>query len=159
VVSAIIAEKDSTKAIINTTKVLEKWIKNKSKEVLEEMSLATTAKRKEYVEAMVSQLRSPWFSYFISFDPTKYLEQLRSKVLALNGDMDIQVISKQNLPAIRAALKRSSTKNYEVKELAGLNHFFQSCKKCTLREYGELEESFSPVALNIISDWLNKNTR
>ena len=45
---------------------------------------------------------------------------------------------------------------YEVKEIPGLNHLFQTCKKCSPQEYGELEETFSPVALEIIGTWLEK---
>jgi hypothetical protein len=42
----------------------------------------------------------------------------------------------------------------ETRELPGLNHLFQSCRKCTVGEYAELEESFSPVALKILGDWI-----
>jgi hypothetical protein len=56
-------------------------------------------------------------------------------------------------------LKKNKSKNYEIKELPGLNHLFQHCKKCTVEEYSELEETFSPEALTTIADWLNKNVR
>jgi uncharacterized protein len=56
-------------------------------------------------------------------------------------------------------LKKSKSPGYEVKEIPGLNHLFQDCKKCTINEYGELEETFSPAALDIISNWLNKNVK
>ena len=79
--------------------------------------------------------------------------------MALNGDKDLQVSSKTNLEGINNALKKSKSPAYEVKEIPGLNHLFQHCKKCTINEYGELEETFSPEALNIISNWLNKNVK
>ena len=84
---------------------------------------------------------------------------MKCKVLALTGDKDIQVISKQNLPGIEKALKKGKNKNVEITELPGLNHLFQTCKECTVAEYGVLEETFSPAALQIISDWLIKNVR
>jgi hypothetical protein len=71
----------------------------------------------------------------------------------------LQVVSQQNLPAISAALKEGHTKNFETKELYGLNHLFQACTKCTVMEYGQLEETFSPLALQAITDWLNKNVK
>ena len=108
---------------------------------------------------MVSQLRSPWFSYFIQFDPSLYLRKLKGKVLALNGSKDIQVISSQNLSGIEASLKKSGVSTYEIREIEGLNHLFQTCRQCNVQEYGELEETFSPVALSIITDWLNKEIR
>ena len=146
-------------AFTNTAIALEGWAKDKPKPVLEELNLGTILQRSEYVTAMVSQLQSPWFKYFIKFDPGKYLEQLNCKVLAVDGDKDVQVVSKQNLPGIQASLKKSKTKIYEVKELPGLNHLFQHCLKCTVAEYGELEETISPAALEIIGNWLEKNVK
>ena len=78
-------------------------------------------------------------------------------MLALNGDKDIQVISKANLTGISDALKKSKSKKYEVRELPGLNHLFQHCTSCTVNEYNEIEETFSPEALLLISNWLKKN--
>ncbi len=51
------------------------------------------------------------------------------------------------------------TKNFETKELPGLNHLFQTCNKCTVQEYGELQETIAPVALQTITDWLNRNVK
>ena len=159
VVKSILEAADSASAINRTSGIIENWYVNKDKNVLEELNMATAEQRNKYVTEMVKGLQSPWFRYFLRFDPGKYLEQLKCKVLALNGDRDVQVISRQNLPGIDAALKKSHSKNYEIKELAGLNHLFQSCKKCTVQEYGELEETISPVALDMISKWMEKNIR
>jgi hypothetical protein len=94
----------------------------------------------------------------MNFQPQQYLQSLDIKVLALNGDKDIQVISSQNLGGIENALKKSKGK-YEIRELKGLNHLFQECKNCTIKEYGELEQTISPVVLTTITDWLNKNIK
>ena len=85
--------------------------------------------------------------------------RLKNKVLALNGSRDIQVIARSNLKGIETALKKSKAKNFEVKEMPGLNHLFQHCKECTTEEYGNLDETFSPEALVVITDWLNKNVK
>jgi hypothetical protein len=81
------------------------------------------------------------------------------KVLALNGSKDIQVVASQNLPGIQSALLSGKTKKIQVKELPGLNHLFQTCKTCTVAEYGKLEETISPVALQTITTWLNQNVK
>ena len=150
---------DSTTAIKKLTAFTENWAVTKNKDVLKELDFETAKQRNDYCIAMVKEFQSPWFRYFIRFNPSQYLEKLKCKVLALNGDKDIQVISSQNLPGIEASLKKSKSKTYEVKELAGLNHLFQACKKCTVSEYGELEETISPAALDIISNWLEKNVK
>ena len=157
VVTAIMETTDSSTAITNVTTITETWAAAKSSEILKELNFETAKQRKDYIIEMVKEFQSPWFRYFISFNPAQYIEKLHCKVLALNGDKDIQVISRQNLPGIETSLKKSRSKVYEVKELQGLNHLFQTCKKCTLNEYGELEETISPAALQVISDWLIKN--
>ncbi len=159
VVKSVLEAADSSSAITHTSAIIENWYVNKEKGVLGELNMATTEQRNKYVNEMVKGLQSPWFRYFLKFDPAQYLEQLKCKVLALNGDKDVQVISRQNLPGIEAALKKSRSKNYELKELPGLNHLFQACKKCTVQEYGELEETISPVALEAIRIWLEKNIK
>jgi hypothetical protein len=46
-----------------------------------------------------------------------------------------------------------------VIELKGLNHLFQHCIACTVQEYGVIEETIAPEALNTIGDWLKKNVK
>ncbi len=102
---------------------------------------------------------SKWWKFFLEHDPAKTLEKLSIPVLALNGEKDIQVDPVLNLPAIEAALKKSKSKNYKAIALPGLNHLFQHCNKCTIGEYGELEETFSPELLKIMGDWIEKVVR
>lgn len=158
-VTIIIGASDTTAAIKELTAFTENWAATKNKDVLKELNFETAKQRNDYCVEMVKEFQSPWFRYFIRFNPSQYLEKLKCKVLALNGDKDIQVVSGQNLPGIEASLKKSKSKVYEIKELSGLNHLFQSCKKCTVAEYGELEETISSDALNIISNWLEKNVK
>lgn len=159
VTRSVLDARDSAAAFETTALLIENWSMNKDKAVLEEMKLGTAKQRADYIRSMINELRSPWFRYFLQFDPKPYLEKVKCKILAINGEKDIQVVSKQNLPGIAAALKKSRTKNYEIKELPGLNHLFQSCIKCTVTEYGELEETISRAALEAISSWLEKNVK
>lgn len=112
-----------------------------------------------FVHALASSLTTPWYKYFLQFDPQPNLSNLSCRVLALNGDKDLQVLSAPNLAAIKKALEKSKSPGYEVKEIQGLNHLFQSCKKCTLSEYAQLDESFSQEALKIMDDWLKENVK
>jgi hypothetical protein len=47
-------------------------------------------------------------------------------------------------------------KPFEVDELPGLNHLFQSAKTGSPAEYAEIEETLSPVALEKIVTWILK---
>ncbi len=150
---------DTTAALTMARKELKDWVDHAKNKTLIDLNMNTEEAREEIIKANVQALSSPWFKYFLKFDPAPYLKKMKCKVLALNGDKDIQVISKQNLPGIEKALKKGKNKNVEIKELPGLNHLFQTCKECTVAEYGILEETFSPAALKIIGDWLNKQVR
>lgn len=105
----------------------------------------------------VKQLSSPWFKWFIAYDPRPMLRKVRAPVLAIDGDKDVQVVSKQNLPAIREALKDNP--DAEVVELPGLNHLFQTAATGAPSEYARIEETMSPAALDLVTGWVVKHTR
>jgi uncharacterized protein len=106
--------------------------------------------------ATLAALKSPWLRYFIAYDPATALRKVTCPVLALNGEKDLQVPPKQNLPAIRKALEAAGNKNFETDEMPGLNHLFQTTKTGSPKEYGEIEETISPAALEKISGWILK---
>lgn len=159
-IQAIISAENAGDARNNLHLALEHWKDTAQKNfVLATTGIYDSASQDKYQSAMVSAIYTPWFRYFLKFDPRIYLEKLHCKILALNGSKDIQVVSASNLQSIRIALAKSKAKNIQVEELPGLNHLFQHCKRCTLDEYGQLEETFSPEALTIIGNWLDKNVR
>lgn len=96
----------------------------------------------------------PWMKYFIDFEPSKYLKQLTIPVLALNGEKDSQVISSQNLPAIKKALKKAKNKNFDIIALPNLNHCFQECTTGLPNEYFFIEQTISPQVLQLIKDFI-----
>ena len=104
----------------------------------------------------MKQLTSPWYRYFIAYDPAPALRKVKCPVLALGGSKDLQVPAAQNLPAIRKALDEGGNRNIEVDELPGLNHLFQTAKTGAPSEYSEIEETISPLALDKIANWILK---
>ena len=106
--------------------------------------------------AQITMITSPWFRYFLTYDPATALRKVKCPVLAINGEKDRQVSPQQNLPAIRQALTEGGNKNFEVVELPGLNHLFQTAKTGAVSEYAEIEETISPLALKTIADWILK---
>ncbi len=105
----------------------------------------------------ISMLTSPWFRWYVNYDPSATLRKVKCPVLAVNGEMDVQVPAKADLDAIEEALKTGGNTNYEVLVLPGLNHLLQPCNKCSVGEYSQIEETMSPDALNTIGDWMAKN--
>ena len=103
-------------------------------------------------------MTSAWFRFFLDYDPAPALEKTRCPVLALNGDNDLQMAPKENLAQIQKALQEGGNKDFQVKELPDLNHLFQHAPTGSPTEYGGIEETFAPEALNTISDWILKHT-
>jgi fermentation-respiration switch protein FrsA (DUF1100 family) len=104
----------------------------------------------------IKALTSPWFRYFMSYDPATALRKVTCPVLVLNGEKDRQVPPEQNLPAIRKALEQAGNKRFEIDELPSLNHLFQTAKTGSPAEYAQIEETMSPVALEKMASWILK---
>lgn len=100
---------------------------------------------------------SPWFRHFVRHDPRPALRKVECPVLALIGEKDLQVPARENLAAIREALKEN--KDADGVELPGLNHLFQACATGAVAEYGRIEETFNPAALKLVGDWIEKRAR
>ncbi|WP_273568424.1 alpha/beta hydrolase family protein [Maribacter halichondriae] len=92
-------------------------------------------------------------------DPVPVLEKVTCPVLAINGEKDLQVPPTENLSAIKNALEKGGNKSATTKMLPGLNHLFQESKTGLPIEYGTIEETFSPKALTIMSDWILEQIR
>jgi uncharacterized protein len=104
----------------------------------------------------ITQMTSPWFRYFLTYDPATALRKVTCPVLVLNGSLDKQVLPDQNLPAIRKALEEAGNQHFEIDELPGLNHLFQTAKTGSPTEYAQIEETMSPVALEKMAGWIGK---
>ena len=110
--------------------------------------------KEEAISMQVEEWSSEWYRYFLKYDPAPILEKVSCPVLALNGDKDLQVTPKENLSAIDSALRRGDNTHVTVKMLPNLNHLFQNGETGSPEEYDEIDETFSPVALREISDWI-----
>jgi uncharacterized protein len=112
----------------------------------------------ESLEIQLRTYMSPWFRFFLDYNPLPVLEVLKTPVLALYGQKDLQVPSKTNLPLMQKALQDAGNKDADVRALPELNHMFQQAFSGTPAEYPAIEETFSPEALHIMSDWIQAHT-
>lgn len=115
--------------------------------------------KEDFIKKSVQQTTAPWMLNFIQHDPAQTLKRVKCPVLALNGSKDLQVPAKENLVAIEKALKTGGNNGITVKELPNLNHLFQECKTGVPSEYGQIQQTFSPKALNEINLWILSQTR
>ena len=114
---------------------------------------------------MAMQETTPWYNYFIDYDPSADITATRCPVFALNGSLDCQVLPESNLAAIRQLLKlREYPDSLPFREgvgvgfyklYPGLNHLFQHATTGAATEYGNIEETISEEVLRDIATWLN----
>ena len=105
-------------------------------------------------DAAAQALTSPWFRFFLTYDPATALGKVKIPILALNGEKDVQVPFKQNLPAIEAALKAAGNPDVTIWPFPNLNHLFQTSKTGLPNEYAQIEETMAPVVLEMIAKWI-----
>ncbi len=110
------------------------------------------------LQSQVRLMASPWFRFFLDYDPVPVLQKTMCPVLALNGEKDLQVAPKENLAKIQKALQDGGNQDFQTTELPGLNHLFQHCPTGSPTEYGGIQETMAPEALNAVSDWVLKHT-
>ncbi|MFQ5722263.1 MAG: alpha/beta hydrolase family protein [Candidatus Aminicenantales bacterium] len=108
-------------------------------------------------KAAIERFISPWFSYNLAFNPAAVLTKIKCPLLAIFGEKDLQVPPERNAAAVKSALQRGENPDYLVVVLPGLNHFFQTNKQNIPFQYGKIEETISPIALELISDCILKH--
>lgn len=107
-----------------------------------------------FVNMQASALSSPWMQTFIRHDPAPILEKVSCPVLALFGEKDLQVPPVPNAEAVTEALRKGGNTRSTVKVLPGLNHLFQQAHTGSPAEYGAIEQTISPTALDAMSSWI-----
>jgi hypothetical protein len=144
-----------TKDLEQTKKDLIKYVKQELGN-LPEAEKAQLGDLDKLAEQQVATLATPWFRFFLSYYPKLNLKKVSCPVLAINGDKDLQVDATQNIPAIEKALKTGGNKQVSTRILPGLNHLFQHSETGKSSEYGQLEETFAPEALELMTAWIKE---
>jgi pimeloyl-ACP methyl ester carboxylesterase len=104
-------------------------------------------------QTLARESTRPWERHFLAYDPAPTLARVKVPVLALYGSLDVQVPAKENLEAARKALRHNP--NATSLELPGMNHLLQAARSGAPSEYNDIEETISPGALKVITDWLH----
>ena len=150
----VIKSNDVNKLKTDLTSSINKTFKNGTS-----LEIPNGMTKEEFISIQVNQISSPWMQYFIKFNPATILEKIKCPVLAVNGEKDLQVPPKENLTAIKNALKIGGNNNVTIKEFPNLNHLFQECETGLPSEYGAIEQTFSPIVLTEITNWILNQVR
>ncbi len=157
--NAVLSNKDTASAMKKAWDSYKVWATSAPQTSRTEVGLANDEVAHTTIKSLVDAFSSPWMNYFIQCDASQYLQKTKAAVLAFNGGKDIQVIADQNISGIEQALKKSKARSYKTKVFPNLNHLFQHCVKCTVTEYAEVEETFSPEVLEGMGKWLDQNVK
>ena len=110
------------------------------------------------VQAQLNQVRSPWFRHFYTLDPRDALRTSRAPLLAVFGELDLQVPPDVNRPEMERVLSSAEHPDFTIRVLPDANHLFQRAVTGSPTEYATLEKVFVPGFLELITGWIAERT-
>jgi hypothetical protein len=108
----------------------------------------------ERIEARAQMAATPWRRYWWNYDHTRSLRSLTCPTLVVFAGQDLQTPPRCHEPNVRAALVGNPLAT--LVELPDLNHFLQPARTGAVSEYGDIEETLAPEAIETVGDWLSK---
>ena len=105
---------------------------------------------------LLQTFSSPWYFTLFHIDPIPYLKKVKMPVLAISGEKDLQVEAVAAQKNMRKYLKDKyhfDLNTFTI--LKGDNHLLQPCTTGSIEEYGEIETTIDPLALDEIVGWLD----
>ncbi len=105
----------------------------------------------------ILQATSPWYRFFIRYNPADYLGKVTVPVLALNGTKDIMVNCEQNLGNVKRYLAHNN--DVTTVPIEGVNHLLLPCETGAQEEYTKITSPVSPKVLDVILEWINNHIK
>lgn len=136
----VLAESDLVKCEFNLIAFLKEMYAKAPKG-----AISDAMNEESFIANNAAFLNNKWGREFLAFEPASYLKEMNVPMLALFGSKDMQVNPLINSNGFKKALSPLQFANATIKILPNLNHLFQQCTVCSLKEYGDLEETMAPV--------------
>lgn len=105
-------------------------------------------------QTFLNTMARDWYRALVNYDPADWIPNLSQPVLVLQGDMDLQIVAEPNVSGLRTLL--ADHPDAEIVVMEGLNHLFQPATTGLMTEYAQIETTFDPDAMMVISDWINE---
>ena len=112
----------------------------------------------EQVAAQVQQLLTPWFRHYLAYNPATAYQQVQCPTLAIGGTLDLQIDAEVNMAMIEQALKSGGNEDVTIVVLERLNHMLQPANTGLPAEYGVIETTIDPKALETLTAWVVEQT-
>ena len=103
-----------------------------------------------------AELTSFRYRTLLRFNPAILMSQVKCPVLLLNGTADLEVNAEANLDGLSRFLIKNS--RVTTKKLSGVNHQFHAPPANWALVNGRPQETFSPVALEVVREWIVSHT-
>lgn len=108
------------------------------------------------VTAELEMARTRWYRFYLDHDPSVALELVQSPVLAVFGELDLQVPAAINTAALESAMRKAGNDDFTVSTIDGANHLFQKARTGAPSEYGVLEKQFIDGFMDLITGWVER---
>jgi pimeloyl-ACP methyl ester carboxylesterase len=104
--------------------------------------------------ASLALWKSRWFKSIYHHDPRPLLGRLRVPVVAVFGELDIQVPPAQSASELERAFAGSRSGLLTLIRLPAVNHMLQPARTGRMEEYATIEQTVAPEVLAALDRWL-----
>jgi pimeloyl-ACP methyl ester carboxylesterase len=136
----------------NRAEKLTAYLNEKYKSAPEEYKKLTN--EMNFKLGMQMFMNSEWMIQFLSYQTADYLTKLSIPIFAINGSEDIQVPAESSQQGFEKNFSKESRSYSKAVIAVGKNHLFQTCIECTVKEYGDIEDTFSEEVLKEMATWI-----
>ncbi len=116
-------------------------------------AFATSGLSGDALDATVRAHTSPLFRDLARYDPEPALRSVEVPTLAVFGSLDL-FVPRENEDPLRASLGDRGT----IHVVEGMNHWLQPATTGLPDEIERIEETVSPAALTLITEWIERQT-
>lgn len=102
----------------------------------------------------VMQATSPWYRFFVRYDPARYLSRVTVPVLAINGDKDVYVNAATNLGNWQTLMPEGS--DVRTVLIPNLNHLLLPCKTGSPTETIPADAATPQKVYDTILEWIRE---
>lgn len=129
------------------------------KRVLLAHGVADDEATREFVDRIVSDLREPWYRFFLGWNPEAYLPSLKIPVLAVWGELDSNVPPEHNAGGVAAMLAAAKNDDATVRVLDGEDHFFLRRNGAAADPHAYGRMYVSEQLIETLVSWAHERTR
>lgn len=108
---------------------------------------------------MPAYAANPALRVGLSTNPADDWRRVRCPVLVLGGGLDHQVPAAENVAGIVGALRAGGNRRVESAILPSLNHPFQTARTGAPDEYGRIDETMAPAAMDAVARFVRTQER